>query len=65
MTRKARPRSEKMYEKTKDPVLNGAGRDAFEAVKMMEAFQKQPYAREWGSVSDRASWARTCCKSRG
>jgi uncharacterized protein (DUF1501 family) len=34
---------EKMYDKTKDPVLNSAGRDAFEAVKMMEAFQKQPY----------------------
>jgi uncharacterized protein (DUF1501 family) len=34
---------EKMYEKSKDPVLNGAGRDAFEAVKIMETFQKQPY----------------------
>ena len=34
---------EKMYEKSKDPVLNGAGRDAFEAVRMMEAFGKQPY----------------------
>ena len=35
---------ESMYENTLDQVLNGAGRETFEAVKLMQSIQKQPYA---------------------
>jgi len=34
---------ESMYENTLDQVLNGAGRETFEAVKLMQSIQKQPY----------------------
>jgi uncharacterized protein (DUF1501 family) len=34
---------EAMYENTGDKFLNGTGRETFEAVKMMQAIQKQPY----------------------
>jgi uncharacterized protein (DUF1501 family) len=39
---------ESMYENTLDYVLNGAGRETFEAVKLMQSIQKQPYASENG-----------------
>jgi uncharacterized protein (DUF1501 family) len=35
---------ESMYENSLDQVLNGAGRETFEAVRMMQSIQKQPYA---------------------
>ena len=35
---------ESMYENSLDQVLNGAGRETFEAVKLMQSIQKQPYA---------------------
>ena len=34
---------ESMYENSLDQVLNGAGRETFEAVKLMQSIQKQPY----------------------
>jgi uncharacterized protein (DUF1501 family) len=34
---------ESMYENSLDQVLNGAGRETFEAVRMMQSIQKQPY----------------------
>jgi uncharacterized protein (DUF1501 family) len=34
---------ESMYENTLDQVLNGAGRETFEAVKLVQSIQKQPY----------------------
>jgi uncharacterized protein (DUF1501 family) len=34
---------ESMYENSLDQVLNGAGRETFEAVKLMQSVQKQPY----------------------
>ncbi len=34
---------ENMYSGTLDQVLNGTGRETFEAVKMMQAIQKKPY----------------------
>ncbi len=34
---------ESMYENTLDQVLNGAGRETFDAVKLMQSIQKQPY----------------------
>ena len=50
---------ESMYENSLDQVLNGTGRETFEAVKLMQSIQKQPYApggrRE---VSRMAGWAR-------
>jgi uncharacterized protein (DUF1501 family) len=39
---------ESMYENSLDQVLNGAGRETFEAVKLMQSIQKQPYAPENG-----------------
>ncbi|MBV8843302.1 MAG: DUF1501 domain-containing protein [Bryobacterales bacterium] len=35
---------EKMYEGTHDKVLNGTGRETFEAVKLMQSIQKRPYS---------------------
>ncbi|MEO8097746.1 MAG: DUF1501 domain-containing protein [Acidobacteriota bacterium] len=35
---------ESMYENTVDRVLNGAGRETFEAVKLMESIRKEPYS---------------------
>src|SRR6516225_721054 len=34
---------ESMYGNTPDKVLNGTGRETFEAVKLMQSIQKQPY----------------------
>ena len=34
---------ESMYGSTADKVLNGTGRETFEAVKLMQSIQKQPY----------------------
>jgi uncharacterized protein (DUF1501 family) len=34
---------EAMYANTRDQVLNGTGRETFEAVKLMQSIQKQPY----------------------
>src|SRR5579885_1961864 len=39
----AAPSFEKMYSATRDRVLNGAGRDTFQAIKTIEAIRKQPY----------------------
>jgi uncharacterized protein (DUF1501 family) len=39
---------ESMYDNTLDQALNGAGRETFEAVRLMESIQKQPYAPENG-----------------
>jgi uncharacterized protein (DUF1501 family) len=35
---------EKMYEEARDQVLNGTGREAFEAVKLLQSVQRQSYA---------------------
>jgi uncharacterized protein (DUF1501 family) len=35
---------ESMYEATLDQVLNGAGKETFEAVKLIESIRKQPYS---------------------
>jgi uncharacterized protein (DUF1501 family) len=35
---------ESMYQNTLDQVLNGAGRETFEAVKLVQAIQRQPYS---------------------
>ncbi|MEP6961789.1 MAG: DUF1501 domain-containing protein [Acidobacteriota bacterium] len=35
---------ESMYENTVDQVLHGAGRETFEAVKLMESIRKEPYS---------------------
>src|SRR5689334_17761442 len=35
---------ESMYENTLDQVLNGAGKETFDAVKLTQSIQKQPYA---------------------
>jgi len=40
---------ENMYAATLDRTLNGAGRETFEAVKMMESIQRQPYAPAGGA----------------
>jgi uncharacterized protein (DUF1501 family) len=40
---------ESMYAATLDRALNGAGRETFEAVKMMESIERQPYAPEGGA----------------
>jgi uncharacterized protein (DUF1501 family) len=40
---------ESMYESSLDQVLNGAGRETFEAVKLMQSIQKQPYAPRNGA----------------
>jgi uncharacterized protein (DUF1501 family) len=34
---------ESMYDNSRDKVLNGTGRETFEAVKLMQSIQKQPY----------------------
>ncbi len=34
---------ESMYGNSADKVLNGTGRETFEAVKLMQSIQKQPY----------------------
>jgi uncharacterized protein (DUF1501 family) len=34
---------EQMYKETKDPVLQAAGRETFEAMAMLQSIQKQPY----------------------
>ena len=39
---------ESMYDNTLDQVLNGAGRETFEAVKLMQSIQQQPYAPSGG-----------------
>jgi uncharacterized protein (DUF1501 family) len=40
---------ESMYDATLDMVLQGTGRETFEAVKMLQAIQKQTYTPEGGS----------------
>jgi uncharacterized protein (DUF1501 family) len=40
---------ESMYGATKDKALSGTGRETFEAVKLMEALQKQPYTAANGA----------------
>ena len=39
---------ESMYDTTLDQVLGGAGRETFEAVKLMQSIQQQPYAPSGG-----------------
>lgn len=41
---------ESMYEHSVDTVLNGAGKDTFEAVKMLQTIQKQNYAPAGGAA---------------
>src|SRR5579862_1066248 len=40
---------ESMYDNTLDQALNGAGRETFEAVKLVQSIQAQPYAPEGGA----------------
>jgi uncharacterized protein (DUF1501 family) len=40
---------ERMYDATLDTVLHGTGKETFEAVKMLQALQKQPYTPEGGA----------------
>ncbi len=39
------------------PILNGTGRETFEAVKMMQAIQKQPYTPANGAKYPNGGWA--------
>ncbi len=43
------PAFEAMYANTPDQVMVGAGREAFEALKLMESIRKQPYTPENGA----------------
>jgi uncharacterized protein (DUF1501 family) len=45
---------ESMYDATLDMVLQGTGRETFEAVKMLQAIQKQTYTPEGGSQYPRS-----------
>ena len=40
---------ESIYAATLDPTMNGAGRETFEAVKMVESIQRRPYAPTGGA----------------
>ena len=40
---------ESMYANSTDKVLNGTGRETFEAVKLMQSIQKQPYTPATGA----------------
>ncbi len=40
---------EQMYANANDPVLRAAGRETFEAVRMLEAIQRQPYTPAAGA----------------
>ncbi|MGH9592715.1 MAG: DUF1501 domain-containing protein, partial [Bryobacteraceae bacterium] len=41
---------ENMYGASKDRVLNGTGRETFEAMKIVESIEKRPYVPEGGAV---------------
>lgn len=41
---------ENMYDTSKDRVLNGTGRETFEAMKIVESIEKRPYVPEGGAV---------------
>jgi uncharacterized protein (DUF1501 family) len=41
---------EQMYAESKDPALQAAGRETFEAVALLEAVQKQPYQPAGGAM---------------
>lgn len=41
---------ENMYDNSQDRVLNGTGRETFEAMKIVESLQKQPYVPAGGAV---------------
>ena len=40
---------EQMYKASKDPVLQAAGRETFEAMSMLQSIQKQPYTPAAGA----------------
>ena len=48
---------ESMYENTTDKMLNGTGRETFEAVKLMQSIQKQPYTPANGAQYPNRRWA--------
>ena len=49
---------ESMYDNSLDQVLNGAGRETFEAVKLMQSIQKQPYAPANGASIPTPRWGK-------
>ena len=50
---------ESMYEATLDQVLNGAGKETFEAVRLMESIRKQPYTPSNGAQYPNAPLAQS------
>ena len=50
---------ESMYESSLDTVLHGTGRETFEAVKMMQAIQKQSYTPEGGAQYPRGRFGQS------
>jgi uncharacterized protein (DUF1501 family) len=50
---------ESMYAGTRDTVLNGAGRETFDAVKLMQSIQKQSYAPSSGAVYTRSRFGQS------
>ena len=42
-----------MYESSKDPLLQAAGRETFEAMAMLQSIQKQPYTPANGAELSR------------
>ena len=50
---------ESMYESSLDTVLHGTGRETFEAVKMMQAIQKQSYSPEGGAQYPRGRFGQS------
>ena len=54
-----------MYAGTSDQVLNGAGRETFEAVALLQSIQKTPYQPAGGrELSSAAALATACGRSR-
>jgi uncharacterized protein (DUF1501 family) len=50
----ASERFERMYESSKDPVLQATGRETFEAVKLLQSIQKQGYTPAGGAQYPRS-----------
>ena len=56
---------EQMYTASKDPMIQAAGRETFEAVAMLQAIQRQPYTPgRRRRLSARPPRRRACSRSR-
>ncbi len=56
---------ESMYASTLDTVLNGTGRETFDAVKLMQSIQAQPYTPANGAKYPGGRLGQSCSRSRG